>query len=178
MQVSIARPGALCSPLPAAVLALTHNFTAAQSMQEPLPAPRSVLDAHAKGTEKHFELARSLFKKVQLSCCHEASPAASWDLPKRIARCAQSCPCTGCCHGAAISTLMCEERLHVQGASEKHVHGHRARSQQRKAAKELRKTSKWAVRELHSLEGLRRRFTQDAQEALRLERWLPAHPAR
>ena len=53
------------------------------------------------------------------------------------------------------------------------MHGHRARSQQRKAAKELRKTSKWAVRELHSLEGLHRRFTQDAQEALRLERWLP-----
>lgn len=73
---------------------------------------------------------------------------------------------------------MCEGRLHVQGASEKHVHGHRARSQQRKAAKELRKTSKWAVRELHSLEGLRQRFTQDAQEALRLERWLPTHPAR
>ena len=66
----------------------------------------------------------------------------------------------------------------MQGASEKHAHGHRARSQQRKAAKELRKTSKWAVRELQSLEGLRRRFAQDAQEALRLERWLPKPPAR
>ncbi|CAK0783530.1 hypothetical protein CVIRNUC_006729 [Coccomyxa viridis] len=118
-MVSIARPGVLCSPLPAAVLALAHNFTAAQSMQEPLPASLSVLDAHARDAKEHFELARSLFK---------------------------------------------------QGASEKHVHGHRARSQQRKAAKELRKTSKWAVRELHSLEGLRQRFTQDAQEALRLER--------
>ncbi len=83
VQVSIARPGALCSPLPAAVLALAHNFTAAQSMQEPLPASLSVLDAHAKDAKEHFELARSLFKQVQLCSCHEASPAASWDLPTK-----------------------------------------------------------------------------------------------
>ena len=65
VQVSRARPGALCSPLPAAVLALAHNFTAAQSMQEPLPASLSVLDAHATDAKEHFELASSLFKKVQ-----------------------------------------------------------------------------------------------------------------
>lgn len=82
VQVSIARPGALCSPLPAAVLALAHNFTAAQSMQEPLPASLSVLDAHARDAKEHFELARSLFKQVQLSCCHEAALTASWDLSR------------------------------------------------------------------------------------------------
>ncbi len=63
-QVSIARSGATCSALPAAVLALVHNFTAAQSMQESLPLASSVLDAHAKDTKEHFELARSLFRKV------------------------------------------------------------------------------------------------------------------
>ena len=63
-QVSIARSGATCNPLPAAVLALVHNFTAAQSMQESLPLASSVLDAHAKDTKEHFELARSLFRKV------------------------------------------------------------------------------------------------------------------
>lgn len=64
VQVSIARSGALCNPLPAAVLALVHNFTAAQSMQESLPVASSVLDAHAKDTKEHFELAKSLFRKV------------------------------------------------------------------------------------------------------------------
>lgn len=71
----------------------------------------------------------------------------------------------------------CFTAAHAQRASEKHVNGHWARAQQRKAAKELRKTSKWAVRELQSLEALHQRFTQDAQEALCLERWLPTHPA-
>ena len=64
MQVSIARSGAQCSALPAAVLALTHNFTAAQRMQGAAPPAPGVLEAHAKDTKEHFELARSLFKKV------------------------------------------------------------------------------------------------------------------
>ena len=69
--------------------------------------------------------------------------------------------------------------LQSQGASEKHVHGQRARALQRKAAKELKKTSKWAARELHSLEALHRRFMRDARYAARLERSVPAsycHP--
>lgn len=65
VQVSIAKSDAACSPLPAAVLALVHNFTTAQSMQESLPEALSVLDAHAKDTKEHFELARSLFRKVR-----------------------------------------------------------------------------------------------------------------
>ena len=74
MQVSIARSGASCNPLPAAVLALVHNFTAAQSMQESLPTPLSVLDAHARDTREHFKLARSLFRKVSMGpgCCQTA----------------------------------------------------------------------------------------------------------
>ena len=92
VQVSIARPGALCSPLPAAVLALAHNFTAAQSMQEPLPASLSVLDAHARDAKEHFELARSLFKQVQLSCCHEAALTASWDLSREDLELLAHCP--------------------------------------------------------------------------------------
>lgn len=67
-QVSIARAGAMCSPVPAAVLALAHNFTAAQNMQEPIHSSISVLDAHAKDAKEHFELARILFKKVELCC--------------------------------------------------------------------------------------------------------------
>ena len=73
----------MCSPLPAAVLALAHNFTAAQNMQEPLPASLAVLDTHAKDAKEHFELARSLFKKVQPCCSCEAASAARWDLPAK-----------------------------------------------------------------------------------------------
>lgn len=51
------------------------------------------------------------------------------------------------------------------------MHGHRARAMQRKAVKELKKTSKWAARELHSLEALHRHFIHDAREAVRLERY-------
>jgi len=51
------------------------------------------------------------------------------------------------------------------------VHGHRARAMQRKAVKELKKTSKWAARELHSLEALHRHFIHDAREAVRLQRY-------
>ena len=64
MQVSIARSGAQCSALPAAVLALTHNFTAAQRMQGSAPPAPAVLEVYAKDIKEHFELARSLFKKV------------------------------------------------------------------------------------------------------------------
>ena len=49
------------------------------------------------------------------------------------------------------------------------MHGHRARALQRKAIKELRKTSKWAARELRSLEAMQRSFIYDAREAARLE---------
>ena len=64
--------------------------------------------------------------------------------------------------------MRCMQQL--QGSSEKHVHGHRARALQRKAGKELKKTSKWAARELRSLEALHRNFVYDAREAVRLER--------
>ena len=67
-----------------------------------------------------------------------------------------------------------DDRLQSQGASERHVHGHRAQALQRKAAKELKKTSKWAARELHSLEALHRRFMRDARDTARLERSAPA----
>ena len=77
-QVSIARSGAFCNPLPAAVLALVHNFTTAQSMQETLPAPLRVLGAHAEDTQEHFKLARSLFRKVR------RGPAGA--LPDRVCR--------------------------------------------------------------------------------------------
>ncbi len=50
------------------------------------------------------------------------------------------------------------------------MHGHRARALQRKAGKELKKTSNWAARELRSLEALHRSFLYDAREAIRLER--------
>ncbi len=50
------------------------------------------------------------------------------------------------------------------------MHGHRARALQRKAGKELKKTSKWAARELRSLEALHRSFVYDARDAVRLER--------
>ena len=50
-------------------------------MQERLPASISVLEAHAKDAKEHFELARSLFKKVKLCRCHEA---AEWDLQDSI----------------------------------------------------------------------------------------------
>ena len=50
------------------------------------------------------------------------------------------------------------------------MHGHRARALQRRAAKELKKTSKWAARELRSLEAMQRSFIYDAREAIRLER--------
>ena len=53
------------------------------------------------------------------------------------------------------------------------MHGHRARALQRKAAKELKKTSKWAARELHSLETQHRRFMRDARDAAQLERSIP-----
>ena len=33
-------------------------------MQESLPEASSLLDAHAKDTKEHFELAKSLFRKV------------------------------------------------------------------------------------------------------------------
>ena len=72
MQVSIARSGAQCSALPAVVLALTHNFTAAQRMQGAAPPAPGALEAHAKDTKEHFELARSLFKKVP--SCHAPNP--------------------------------------------------------------------------------------------------------
>ena len=65
MQVSIARSGAQCSALPAAVLVLTHNFTAAQRMQGAAPPALTVLEVHAKDVMEHYELARSLFKKVR-----------------------------------------------------------------------------------------------------------------
>ena len=58
----------------------------------------------------------------------------------------------------------------MQGPQERHVHGHRGRALQRQAAKELKKTSKWAARELHSLEAAHRRFVHDARDAVRLER--------
>ena len=60
----------------------------------------------------------------------------------------------------------------LQGGPEKHVHGHRARALQRRAAKELKKTSKWAARELRSLEAMQRSFIYDAREAIRLERYV------
>lgn len=68
MQVSLAKFGAGCAPLPAAVLGTVHNFTAAQRLlAEGTPSDGGiVLAAYAAHAAEQFETAKRAYKKARL----------------------------------------------------------------------------------------------------------------
>lgn len=68
MQVSLAKFGVGCPPLPAAALGMVHNFTAAQRLlAEVTPSDGAiVLAAYAAHASEQFEAAKRLYKKAGL----------------------------------------------------------------------------------------------------------------
>ncbi|CAL8464344.1 g3879 [Coccomyxa elongata] len=64
-QVSLAKFGVGCAPLPAAVLGMVHNFTAAQRLlAEGTPSDGAIiLAAYAAHASEQFEAAKRLYKK-------------------------------------------------------------------------------------------------------------------
>jgi hypothetical protein len=74
MQVSLAKFGAGCAPLPAAVLGTVHNFTAAQRLlAEGTPSDGGiVLAAYAAHAAEQFETAKRAYKKARLPFFKEA----------------------------------------------------------------------------------------------------------